>query len=432
VKLFTTFLFSLIVIASYGQSKDTLTIMSYNLLYYNVNIFSCTNNNNGVTQKDNNMKTIIAHTLPDILAVQEMGVDNLGQSARRLMDNALNQDGRNQYALANYIPPSRGSISNALYYNKNKFVFTETVRIERDLSNSFLVRPIDGYTLYYNDKEKLEQGDTTFFTFFSVHLKAGNSASDRSDRADATAAFMNYLENNYKNHNYFILGDFNSNGSSQQDIQNLINHANSSIRFYDPVNKLGTWNNNSLYSDLHTQSTRTTNTNGGCFVGGGMDDRYDIIFVGDEVMNNTRGAQYVNGTYRAVGNDGLRFNNSLIAPTNISETQDVIRALHDMSDHIPVLMKVTTEKSVVSTNLISSNIDVRIINPSDNVLKYLGLSGFNIERIQIQNLSGAVVSIFDTLNPQEGELKTDVSAGIYFVTFISQEGQTLTKKWVVN
>lgn len=434
MRLFIFYVLVFPLIHTFAQTRpDTITVMCYNLLYYNATTDQCNSTTNNVNLKDEYMKTIIGHTVPDILAVQEMAADNLGQSAKRLMDRALNQNGRNQYAMANYAPPRLGSLSNALYYNKNKFIFKENIRVDRDLSNAWLVRPIDGYVLYFNDPEKLSIGDTTYFTVFSVHLKAGSTTNDRTQRANATASFMDYLEKNYQNHNYFIMGDFNAKTSSEQGIQNLVNYKNSEIRFYDPIDKVGSWFNNGIYSDLHTQSTRTTATQGGCFSGGGLDDRFDIIFVGNEVLNNARGVNFVKGSYRSVGNDGLRLKNSLIAPTNISETPEVINALYYVSDHLPVLMKVTTDKTFVGIDAIEQKQVFNIVNPSKNQLSFASNDVLvDIEEIKVINLQGKELVRIDAEKLMlQHSFNTFLQSGVYIVYIKTKTGSMLTYKWVI-
>jgi hypothetical protein len=158
---------------SQGQiDTDTVGIMHYNVLNYRNITTYCTASNNNPTTKEGYMKTIIGHTLPDILTVNELAGDG-GTAAKRLLDNALNKDGRSYYKQCAY--SGNSSLCNMMYYNKNKFVLYNQTRIERGLDNSFLVRLIDVYTVYYYDPKKLEEGDTTYLTIYLGHLKAGTS-----------------------------------------------------------------------------------------------------------------------------------------------------------------------------------------------------------------------------------------------------------------
>jgi hypothetical protein len=104
--------------------------------------------------------------------------------------------------------------------------------------------------------------------------------------------------------------------------------------FLDPLNRPGYWNNNATFSDVHTQSTRVaTLPDGGS--NGGLDDRFDFILVSQAIMN-FGGVDYVPGTYWAYGNDGQHFNQQIVNPPYpISE--QIAFALHDVSDHLPVV-----------------------------------------------------------------------------------------------
>ncbi len=66
---------------------------------------------------------------------------------------------------------------------------------------------------------------------------------------------------------YFLAGDLNMPKSQETGFQNLLNPSTSSIRFNDPENQPGNWNNNYTFRNLHTQSTRDGATNSGCFSG---------------------------------------------------------------------------------------------------------------------------------------------------------------------
>jgi hypothetical protein len=101
-------------------------------------------------------------------------------------------------------------------------------------------------------------------------------------------------------------------------------------RLFDPIDRIGHWHNNSSFADVHTQSPR-----GGSY--GGMDDRFDWIFVSEAVLNETYEINYVENTYWAVGNDGNHFNQAINNGNNTSVNDAMADALHDASDHLPVI-----------------------------------------------------------------------------------------------
>ena len=122
-------------------------------------------------------------------------------------------------------------------------------------------------------------------------------------------------------------------------------NSNTYIQFYDPKDKAGSWNNNSNYADLHTQSTRSSTSEGGCFSTGGLDDRFDFILCGKEILDNKRGISYIEDSYKAIGNDAQHFNKKTLLLQIINQFPiNVINALYDMSDHLPVQIKTGNNK----------------------------------------------------------------------------------------
>jgi hypothetical protein len=61
----------------------------------------------------------------------------------------------------------------------------------------------------------------------------------------------------------------------------------------------------------------------------------------EPAITGTAGLQYITSTYKAVGNDGQHFNRSINeAPENTSAPSNVIDAIFNASDHLPVIAKV--------------------------------------------------------------------------------------------
>ncbi|HOY72974.1 MAG TPA: hypothetical protein PLX53_07570, partial [Tenuifilaceae bacterium] len=60
------------MILSFGAAADTLTVMHYNLMYYDREYEECTAANNNVDSKDEYLRTIIGYARPDILTVNEV------------------------------------------------------------------------------------------------------------------------------------------------------------------------------------------------------------------------------------------------------------------------------------------------------------------------------------------------------------------------
>ena len=335
----------------YAQRVENLRLMTYNVLSYRTANGQCTGNNNNPTSKDGYIKTVVQYIDPDIIVMNEIGAQPVNSD--RLLTNALNVGGINKWEQANYSSNGWSNLVNMLFYDSTKVGLHSQRLIDKDLQNQSLVRAIDLYRLYYKDPLLHLGGDTVYFVVVALHLKAGNSNTDENDRDDATAALIDLLKTQVADEHVFICGDFNSYNANEGGIQNLVTASPPSERFFDPINKLGGWNNSPIYAAIHTQSTRNSgNTNSGCFSGGGLDDRFDMILVSDAVLNDAGSeVNYTDGSYEVLGNDGSHFNKGITdIPTNGSAPSVVIDALSDNSDHLPVYLEFDVHKQSLATS----------------------------------------------------------------------------------
>jgi hypothetical protein len=290
-----------------------------------------------VANKDGYLTTIIDYTLPDIFTVNEINETTV--TLDRLLNNVMNANGRDYYARANRTNYANSDIINAMYYDTRKLaLYSQDVVVTP-------LRDINLYHLYYLSNDLATGGDTAWVTCIVMHLKAGSYQSDEDERAAEVTQLMNYLNALNQPGNYLAMGDFNVYSDDEECFQNLTNHPNANIRFYDPINKLGDWNNNSYYADYHTQSTHSTSND--CAASGGMDDRFDWILASMDIISGGELVQYVSGSYHALAQDGNHFNSSInSSPTNTSVPSNVLTALYNNSDHLPVLVDLAIAKPV--------------------------------------------------------------------------------------
>ncbi|PKP51916.1 MAG: hypothetical protein CVT92_11280 [Bacteroidetes bacterium HGW-Bacteroidetes-1] len=315
------------------SAQDTLTMMQYNLLYYGEITSFCNNTNNSLEMKDPFLRTILDHVQPDIFTVNELSSNEAIH--QHLLDSALNINGINYYRRAQASNSANSGIVNMLYYDSRKLTLKE------QLTAQSMVRDVDVYRLYYNAND-LTQGDTAFILCVVAHLKAGNNQSDANTRKLMVENTMGFLEARFAFDNVLFSGDFNFYSGSEPGLQIMINYPNADMRFIDPLNQIGDWNNNSFYAEIHTQSTNTVSN---CKAGGGLDDRFDFILISDEVRFGTKNIRYVEESYQAVGQDGQHFNGTINgAPQNTSVSQEVADALFNFSDHLPVTLKLRVDK----------------------------------------------------------------------------------------
>ncbi|MGQ9847144.1 MAG: endonuclease/exonuclease/phosphatase family protein [Bacteroidales bacterium] len=361
-----------------SKSQDTLTVMTYNLLNFNNYTSYCTSSNNNLTNKIAYLKSIIHYTLPDIVGFNE--IHRSDATIQLILDSVLNTNGIKTYSRIQYINSSNSDIVSSIFYNNKKLKFYSVNYLPTDLRDVIILN------LYYNGQEVQTNNDTVHIRIMQAHLKAGSEQSDQDQRAYETNVIMNYLNSLVNSKNTILMGDFNVQSSTETAFQNLINYSNSNVRFYDPVNKLGTWNNNSSFALYHTQSTQL-NSNG-CTSGGGLDDRFDFILVSFSIMNNLYKVKYVPNSYKVIGQDGNHFNQSVDYPANYSVPPDVLSALANMSDHLPVTLKLAVQQTPIGfSDAVYQNFKISNISWTDNELRF-----------QIQGeLSGNMqIDIFDT------------------------------------
>ncbi len=312
------------------SAQDTLKVMVYNLLQYP----SASN----YTTKNAYLDTIVNYIRPHIFGVNELNPP--ASNADLILNQVLKTRLSPTYTRAVFSSTGSSPVANMLYYDSAYF------RMKAQYSIPTPVRESNAYVLYYNDPTLAQSNDTTFLTVVLTHLKAGNTSADSSDRAAMSQAIASWLNTRPVPGNYIVMGDFNVYSSQEGCFQELLN-ANSGVRMYDPVNQLGNWNNNSAFANWFTQSTRTTaESDGGS--NGGMDDRLDHLLFNEGIRDNLQRMRYLSGTYKIVGQDGLRFNQSINNPSNTAVPSSVAIALYGMSDHLPITAEFSFTPSIVS------------------------------------------------------------------------------------
>ncbi len=411
---------------SIGFAQDTISFMHYNLLNYRNTTNQCTNSTNNPDTKEGHLETIVSHVKPDILTINEMGANWLNPN--KLLTNSLNKNGVSHFDQAEYANNSFSGLTNMLFFNSNKLELYNQVALDKDVNNAEMVRVIDVYTLFVKNGALLT-GDTTFLTVFVAHLKAGSTSADKDKRQEMAKAAMEYLKNNHKSHSYFFAGDFNIQTHSEACYQTITKNSATTIRFYDPKDAPGSWNNKSTYSNLHTQSTHDGDSRGGCFSTGGMDDRFDFILCGKEVIEGTYGVQYLDGTYTALGQDSRRFNGNIKYPASNIIPASVQNALYEMSDHLPVLMDVSVKDNSVSVNKIATKSKIVISHLNDGDLKVHLPVGHTYPELRVMEMGGKIVRQKVNLEGTKWHIATaGLPSGLYLVNAITSTGEVYTQK----
>lgn len=383
----------------YTQETDTLKVMSYNLLN-----FPAVSPN-----RIDTLKKILAYVQPDILMVCEL---TSGSGADDILFNALNEDGISHYDMADYTPGP--DTENELYFNSTKLGLKEQHIIPTAL------RDINEYVLYYKSTDIATTSDTTFFYVYVCHLKA--SAGFEDQRNIEVTALKTYLSSRTNAENVIIGGDFNFYGSDTEPAWNSLLNGGS-VLIKDPITLPGHWHADAGFAWAHTQSTRDSEFDGGSF--GGMDDRFDFIFIGTDLKDYSNDALFISGSYRAIGQDGLHYNQSLIFPENNSEPSDIISCLYHMSDHLPVYLEIEVVKAGASLDELTP-IDLGVFYNSENdQLEFQNqtelLNWVEEDQFLIYNTAGQLVQTIDTLDGSGVISTTALLKGTYILKMTRSE-----------
>lgn len=372
------------------------------------------------------LKNIIQHVQPDLFIVEEL---KSAYGSGLIMNRALNIDGVTHYAQAVFQDANGIDTDNQLFYNSDKIGLI----YQRNINTS--PRALSEYKVYYKDPNLAQTHDTTFLYLYGCHFKAGNSGNsnpvETEQRRIAAQAFKNYLTNNSRTSNVIVGGDFNMYTSSEPAYTELT--TGGTLNLFDPVGQAGSWHNNYSYRNIHTQSTRSSsvsNPYGGGSTGG-LDDRFDIIFVSNDVLNGSQGAKYITNSYKAVGQDGDRFNGSVNDGVNNAVPQDVANSLFYMSDHLPVVLEVTVG-GPVNVQQHEDLITNLIFDSNNKMLTVNFEKEFTNLDLSVYTLSGKkVVSKQLNDNILVSEYFSNLSAGMYIINLLV-DGQPVSAKIMVN
>lgn len=404
-------------------AQDTVRIMQYNLFRY------------GETNKEPSIKnpllnTIVQHIKPDIIGVNE--ISSTADYAQNVLTGALNINGTTFWRRGRLFKAGAdASLTNTIFYNSNKFKLLSQDTV------SVVQREITAFNFMYNDSNSVRTNDTVFFTVLVLHYKAGNGSAESTTRGLEANSIVNYINSFGKRKNIIIMGDYNVYVNTEPGFANLVTNTDTLNRIVDPLNKLGAWNNNSTYSNIHTQSTHTTQTGG--FSSGGMDDRFDIILCSKSLMVDSLKMRILPQTYIPVGNDGQHFNLAInAAPTNTSVPSDVLNALYNMSDHLPIRADfiITPKKPLAQTiNMELRNFDqqVYVQNPFENKLN-IHVSGELLNKklsLELYDIGGKQLMKFNHVfneNNLEYELPFEIKKGVYILKIRNQNSWVIQRK----
>jgi len=407
-----------ITFASNLHSQYSVKVMQYNLMQFGSNFSDCNQTTNNINSKIGYLKTILDYVKPDIFTVNELSGDYYAQL---ILNGSLNYNNKEKYKRATF--KSNSYTANTIFYN------SEILALKKQNSIKTTPRLTDVYELYYKSPNLGVTEDTVFIRCFVTHLKAGSYQENIEARKKSAEQIMLYRK--YTNaDNSLFMGDFNLYSADEPAFRMLTNYEIPDINFNDPINQQGDWNNNSAYKNYHTQSTHTY---GDCFSGGGMDDRFDFILVSNNLLT-TNNLQYKSNSYKAIGQDGSFFNQSLLSSGN-TIPNDVKNALYNNSDHLPVYLElVINPQKLTATDVKTvkkNSIDILQSKNSVNIFSRNEISNVNI-RIVNSNGQSVYTKANQNINQSGVEINTSkLNTGIY-VIIVNNKQIYYSKKIIIN
>jgi len=317
----------LLLAATFIHPQERVKIATYNILNYP----------NNTAVKNPKFQLITDEMNPDILVVQEI----LSQTA---VNEFLNEVLSDEFEAGDFI--NGPDTDNAIYYKDSLFSFISTEFI----APSQGPRYISVFTLFH--KITLDT-----LIIYSAHFKASQGSENEARRLNEAATLRVFTNLLPPGTDFLLVGDLNLYRSTEPAYERLLLQDGTGY-FLDPINRAGSWHDNSGFADIHTQSTRIPNLGDGGSTGG-LDDRFDFILSSQSIIDQG-GIDYVEDSYWAYGNDGLHWNKSIHDPPNQSVSTEIAIALYFVSDHLPVVAEF--DFGVVS------DVNDEIINPEEFVL----------------------------------------------------------------
>lgn len=366
------------------------------------------------------LRTILNDYQPDLFMVCELQSE---EGANIILNTSL-QTTDNRYAKSAFVSNQSNTstdLQQLVFYNKKKLTLES-----QDLITTG-IRDINHYLFKLNTTDKIT--NPIYLDVFVTHLKSSQGFTEEEQRLDMVLDFTSTLINIPTDHYVIFSGDFNLYTGQEGAYQELLDPTNAII-LKDPINKNGNWHNNSSYQDIHTQSSRVSkddfNNRG---AEGGMDDRFDFILISENLENGNT-LKYTPNTYKTYGNNGNCYNKSINDVSCTGTFSQMIRdALYNMSDHLPVVMQLETEKVLSIENQMIVNSYLKFVNGNfitNNISLKVDTSIFD-QQIVIYNSMGQQIKSV-TLNEQIKNIDATYFAnGIYYIKL---QNTTSTLKFI--
>lgn len=390
---------ALMIISLCTQAQGTIKTMFYNLLE-----FPSAQPNN----REQILMEIIDEYEPDLFMVCELENE---YGADLILNTSLNDEGAN-YVRVPFEPSQSGDPDHQqlLFFRKGMFSLEAVEVIPTQ------VRDINHYTLKLSTAD--QQSDPVVVEVFVTHLKSSQGSGNQTLRLEMVNQFTDRLATLDPNAFVIFSGDFNFYTASEPGYQKLLDPANA-IVMVDPIDRAGSWHNNDGFQDIHSQSTRISSGPFGAGAGGGLDDRFDFITISENMRSNPK-LKYVESTYKSFGNNGNCYDQSINNPDCSGNFSQTLRDhLYNMSDHLPIVMDLETNKEIVlgtDTFLLETPIVIENTLVSETLHIRMGSNFSKNSTFEIYNTLGQKLVEFSTRTSRH--LSIDVSQltqGVYYL-----------------
>lgn len=405
VKTIVSLAFTLCVLCVNAQG--TIKAMCYNLLE-----FPSADPNN----REYILKNILDEYEPDIFMVSELENE---WGANLILTSALNDEAEN-YLMAPFEPSQSGDPDHQqlIFFRKGMFSLESWEVLPTP------VRDINYYKLKLSTAD--EDLDPIFLHVFVTHLKSSEGNANKQLRLQMVQEFINKLET--LDPNAFVLfgGDFNFYSYTEPGYQKLLD-PNNAIEIIDPINRPGSWHNNINFQDIHSQSTRVSSGPFGAGAGGGLDDRFDFIVISKNMQSDPK-LKYIPESYKAFGNNGNCYDKSINnTGCNGEFSQSLRNYLYNMSDHLPIVMTLETNKEIVLNTQHFTKKNALILKSTlvhDKLDIHLNSNASKNISLQVYNVFGQKLMEHFPLDSKYISIDvSQLSNGVYYLTSNLQNSQ---------
>jgi Trp operon repressor len=155
------------------------------------------------------------------------------------------------------------------------------------------------------------------------------------------------------------------------------------------------------------------------------------------MINGSMGLKYIQDSYHAVGQDGKHFNKSITdSPLNTSVPADVLTALFNNSDHLPVrldLILTATGPGSIREQSVFRNTGIYMVN-QDLARLFITTESETQAMVSVISITGQLLKTeISRVSRGRNEINLDISGltkGVYVIRLADSAGRTATIKLV--